>query len=318
MKIEKQTPEKKIKQHNTITSGRYDFSSCQLDILFMLLASLNEKDEAGKEYHICVKDIELITGRKWNYQQLRKGTEDILSRVFEIQDPKGLMQIVLFSKVQYIGGSGSFFIKINEDARPYFFDLKNNFTLLELKSILGCSSKYAKRIYSLACQWRKTGGHVYSIDEFKEILGLKDPKGKIPEQYQQIGQLKEKVLDIAKKQINEHTDIIFDYELIKKNSRSFNTIKLFCGFAKPGTQLQLDIDFNADLEKQKKNAELIRKVDAIKAIGIRDDLAELWAVKYWKQFVEEKNALKEAISKGKMIEDFPKYLVGIFKNKGYV
>ena len=316
MELQKTASEKKIKQHNTITSGRYDFSACQLDILFMLLATLDESDELGKEYHIRVKDIELITGRKWNYQQLREGTEDMMSRVFEIQMPQGLRQIVLFTTVQYLDGTGSFYMKINEDARPYFFDLKNNFTLLELKSVLSCTSKHAKRLYSLACQWRGTGGHTYSIGELKEILGLKDPKGKEPEQYTKVSMFKKQVLDIAKRQINEHTDIVFDYELLKMRGRSYDTIKLFCGFSKP--KLQMEIDFNGDIEKQKKNGELLQKIANIKAVGIRDDLAELWAVKYWKQFVEEKNKLLEAIQKGKIIDDRAAYLAGIFKKKGYL
>jgi plasmid replication initiation protein len=318
MENQKTTIEKKIKQHNTITSGRYDFSACQLDVLFMLLALLDESDEVGKEYHIRVKDIELITGRKWNYQQLREGTEDMMSRVFEIQMSQGLRQIVLFTDVQYLDGTGSFFMKINDSARPYFFDLKNNFTLLELKSVLSCTSKHAKRLYSLACQWRGTGGHTYSLGELKEILGLKDPKGKEPEQYTMVSMLKKDVLDRAKKQINEHTDIVFDYELLKMRGRSYDTIKLFCGFSKPNLQLQLDIDFKGDIDKQKKNGELLQKIANIQAIGIRDDLAELWAVKYWKQFVQEKNNLLEAIQKGKIIDDRAAYLAGIFKKKGYV
>ena len=316
MEIQKTPSEKKIKQHNTITSGRYDFSACQLDILFMLLASLDESDEVSKQYHIRVKDIELITGRKWNYQQLREGTEDMMSRVFEIQMPQGLRQIVLFTTVQYLDGTGSFYMKINEDARPYFFDLKNNFTLLELKSVLSCTSKHAKRLYSLACQWRGTGGHTYSIGELKEILGLKDPKGKEPEQYTKVSMFKKQVLDIAKRQINEHTDIVFDYELLKMRGRSFDTIKLFCGFSKP--KLQLEIDFKGDIEQQKKNGELLQKIANIQAIGVRDDLAELWAVKYWKEFVHEKNEMLKAIQSGKEIKDFPAYLVGVFKKKGYV
>jgi plasmid replication initiation protein len=318
MELKKNTPEKKIKQHNTITSGRYDFSACQLDVLFMLLASLDESDELGKEYHIRVKDIELITGRKWNYQQLKEGTEGLLSRVFEIQMEKGLRQIVLFTDVQYLDGTGSFFMKINESARPYFFDLKNNFTLLELKSVLSCTSKHAKRLYSLACQWRGTGGHTYNLGELKEILGLKDPNGREPEQYTKVSMFKKQVLDIAKRQINEHTDIVFDYELLKMRGRSFDTIKLYCGFSKPNLQLQLDIDFKGDIDKQKKNGELLQKIANIQAIGIRDDLAELWAVKYWKEFVEQKNNLLEAIQKGKIIDDKPAYLAGIFKKKGYV
>ena len=140
----------------------------------------------------------------------------------------------------------------------------------------------------MACQWRGTGGHTYSIGELKEILGLKDPKGKEPEQYKQIGQFKEKVLDIAKRQINEHTDIVFDYELLKVRGRSFDTIKLFCGFAKP--KLQMEIDFKGDIEKQKKNGELLQKIANIQAVGIRDDLAELWAVSTGSNLLKKKQA----------------------------
>ena len=158
-------------------------------------------------------------------------------------------------------------------------------------------------------------GHTYSIGELKEILGLKDLRGKEPEQYTKVSQLKEKVLDLAKRQINEHTDIVFDYELLKVRGRSFDTIKLFVASQKPNLQLQLDIDFKGDIEKQKKNGELLQKIANIQAVGIRDDLAELWAVKYWKQFVEEKNKLLDTITKGKIIEDKAAYLVGIFKKK---
>jgi plasmid replication initiation protein len=318
MKLQNLPSEKKIKQHNTITSGRTDYSACQLDVLFMLLACIDDSDAPNKRYNIRVKDIELITGRKWNYQQLLESNEEMMSRVFKIEEADGLRQIVLFSEIKYLDGTGSFDMVINEPARPYFFELKNNYTLLELKSALSCTSKHAKRLYSLACQWRGTGGHTYSIGELKEILGLKDPRGKEPEQYTKVSQLKEKVLDLAKRQINEHTDIVFDYELLKVRGRSFDTIKLFCGFSKPNLQLQLDIDFKGDIEKQKKNGELLQKIANIQAVGIRDDLAELWAVKYWKQFVEEKNKLLEAIQKGKIIDDRAAYLAGIFKKKGWV
>ena len=56
--------EKVILQHNAITSGRYDFSSCQLDILFMVLAQL----EIGVlEYTIHTGDIEKIKSAYSDY-----------------------------------------------------------------------------------------------------------------------------------------------------------------------------------------------------------------------------------------------------------
>ena len=44
MKLQNLPSEKKIKQHNTITSGRTDYSACQLDVLFMLLACIDDSD----------------------------------------------------------------------------------------------------------------------------------------------------------------------------------------------------------------------------------------------------------------------------------
>ena len=86
----------------------------------MLLACIDDSDAPNKRYNIRVKDIELITGRKWNYQQLLESNEEMMSRVFKIEEADGLRQIVLFSEIKYLDGTGSFDMVINEPARPYF------------------------------------------------------------------------------------------------------------------------------------------------------------------------------------------------------
>ncbi|WP_262711436.1 replication initiation protein [Chryseobacterium mulctrae] len=74
-------------------------------------------------------------------------------------------------------GTGSFNIKINESAKPYFFDLKNNFTALQLKSVLNCSSKYAKDYMLLLDNGGALEQSVLKIQELKQMLGLIDKKG---------------------------------------------------------------------------------------------------------------------------------------------
>ena len=137
--------------------------------------------------------------------------------MFEIETPKKISQLWLFSKVDYLIGTGSFSVKLNDEALPYFFELKNNFTALQLKSVLNCSSKYAKRLYGIACQWRSIGSKRFEIVELKKMLGLIDKKGN--EQFERISQFKEYVLDIAKKQINEKKALVpkafLCYKLIK-------------------------------------------------------------------------------------------------------
>lgn len=216
-----------VRQHNAITSARYDYSACQLDILFYLLSKLNKKDSPSQAYQIYVTDIETITGRQWNYQQLREATADMGSRMFEANTNNAYKQIWIFQEVTYEHGKGYFTIKLSEAIRPYLFELKSNFTSYQLHSALKLTSKYAKRIYQLASQWKDVGEtKAYSLDEFKIMLKLKDPKGKEPEQFQKISQLKERVLDIAVRQINEFTDLQIDYSLVK-HGRSFDAIRFY-------------------------------------------------------------------------------------------
>jgi plasmid replication initiation protein len=293
---------KLIYQHNVITSGRYDYSSCMLDILFMVLSCL-EKDKL--EYTIHVHDIEAITGRKWNLKQLREATESIGSRMFEIETPEKISQLWLFSKVDYLIGTGSFSIKLNNDALPYFFELKNNFTAMQLKSVLNCSSKYAKRLYAIACQWRSVGSKRFELEELKKMLGLIDKKGN--EQFERISQFKEYVLDIAKKQINEHSDIEIDFEL-KKKGRAFQWVTLHVNSQK---FKQLEIDFEKPINIQKVASKLV-------TYGLNQEQAELIAGKEKeKDFDILITELNEKIRQRKLkIENSVGYLVGVYQKKG--
>ncbi|MFC4384372.1 replication initiation protein [Chryseobacterium bernardetii] len=293
---------KLIYQHNVITSGRYDYSSCMLDILFMVLSCL-EKDKL--EYTIHVHDIEAITGRKWNLKQLREATESIGSRMFEIETPEKISQLWLFSKVDYLIGTGSFSIKLNNDALPYFFELKNNFTAMQLKSVLNCSSKYAKRLYAIACQWRSVGSKRFELEELKKMLGLIDKKGN--EQFERISQFKEYVLDIAKKQINEHSDIEIDFEL-KKKGRAFQWVTLHVNSQK---FKQLEIDFEKPINIQKFASKLV-------TYGLNQEQAELIAGKEKeKDFDILITELNEKIRQRKLkIENSVGYLVGVYQKKG--
>lgn len=214
-----------IRQHNAITQARYDYTSCQLDIFFYLLSRLKRDDAPNKKYTLYVKDIEALTGRQWNYQQLREATADMGSRIFEVDEDRTYQQLWMFQKAEYIKGKGCLEILLAEPIRPYVFNLKENFTSYQLHSALKLSSKYAKRIYQLASQWKdKETTRTYSIDEFKMMMHLKDPKGKEPEQMQNISQLKARVLDIAVRQVSEHTDLKIDYQLLKKG-RAYESVR---------------------------------------------------------------------------------------------
>lgn len=252
-----------VRQHNAITTARYDYTACQLDLLFFLLSKLRREDKPNQEYQIHMNEVVAMTGREWHYKQLREATESMGSRMFEVETDQSYTQLWMFQKVEYVKGQGYLRIRLSEDIRPYLFELKNNFTSYQLFSALKISSKYAKRIYQLASQWKDIGEtKTYELDELKLMLKLKDPKGKVPEQFQRISDLKAKVLDIAVRQINENTELKIGYTLLKQG-RSFHAVRFYVTRQEPK---QLPIPF----EESPDAAKLLIARRHLESLGIKD------------------------------------------------
>lgn len=210
-----------IRQHNALTNARYEYSELQLDLFFFLVSKLR-KEQKNTTYELNIRELSELTGKKYNASYLHKATADMGSRVFEVFTEKTYEQLWMFQRVKYLLGQGIIEIKLTEDILPYLFDLKENFTSYELASALRLTSKYAKRIYQLCSQWKDKGEtRKYDLQDFKKMLGLLDEKGN--GKIKQIGQLREKVLDVAVKQINEHTELHISYSLEKK-VRTFKNI----------------------------------------------------------------------------------------------
>lgn len=294
--------------HNDLANARGDFTACMLDILFYILSDIKAEENT---YLIKVKDIETITGRKWNYQQLRASTKEMGSRPFEIENPKKgtkLLQLWFFSSVEYFDGTGTLEVELSKKILPYLIDLKSNFTTLQLKSILGTSSKYAKRFYMLGCRYRSMGKvPKMTIDELKIMLALKDPSGKEKEQYTKFSAFKSKVLDVAISQVNEYTDIQMSYELIKRG-RSYYWIDIKINFQ---AIKQMEFDFSKPTEIQK-------TFKTIMHYGFTESQAVPMAKSGMKLFKEIMAKTNARLTSGELsgTDKVNAYVVGIYQSKG--
>jgi len=293
-----------VRIHNDIANGRGDFSACMLDILFYILSDFKQEE---RFYTVRHDNISAITGRDWNYQQFREATQEMGSRMFEIETDNAYLQLWLFGSVEYKKGTGSFEIELSKKAMPYLENLKSNFTSMQLKSILFCSSKYAKRFYMLGCRWRGTGKvPQMTISELKIMLGLKDPKGKQKEQYERFTDFKIKVLDVAVQQVNEHTDIMLDYKLIKRG-RAFYWIDIFINYQ---AAKQLEISFDKPIEVQKSTQSILK-------YGFSETQAVAIAKNGIKEFRKIRDKVMPKIENGSMpMADFVPYVVSIYQKKG--
>lgn len=218
MKIERINERTEVRQHNFLTEARYDMTACEMDILFCLLNEIRE-DESRSFYQLRVRDIELLTGRQWNYQQCRESTFRLAERVFEVINEQGnLLQFSLVATAEYKMGEGVIELEVSPKVIPYLYELKRNYTVFRLLASLHFTSKYAKRFYLYCSRWKDVGTFLTSIDELKLKLKLKDPKRK-KEKYLQTRQFVDKVLNVAIEEINRVSELYVRYELLKEGRR---------------------------------------------------------------------------------------------------
>jgi plasmid replication initiation protein len=214
--------ELEIRQHNALTNARYEYTELQLDLFFFIISKLRKGDKETL-YQLDIMELSGLTGKRYNGAYLHKATADMGSRMLEVEDASEYRQIWMFQQIRYLKGQGIIEFDLTRHVLPYLFELKNNFTSYELAAALRLTSKYAKRIYQYCSQWKDLGEtKKYDLQDFKKMLGLLDEKGN--EKMKQIKELRERVLDIAVKQINEHTELHISYKLEKRGKAFKNVI----------------------------------------------------------------------------------------------
>ena len=114
------------------------------------------------------------------------------------------------SGISYVEGAGIVKLRFAPEIVPLITRLEQNFTSYELLQVANLNL-YATRLYELLVCWRSTGKTpIIEIGEFRSRIGLQE------HEYKPMNNFKNRVLEPAIKQINEHTDITAAYEQHKK------------------------------------------------------------------------------------------------------
>lgn len=142
------------------------------------------------------------------------------------------------SGISYVEGAGIVKLRFAPEIVPLITRLEQNFTSYELMQVTNLNL-YATRLYELLVSWRSTGKTpIIEINDFRSQLGLLD------QEYKLMHNFKNRVLEPAIKQINEHTDITVSYEQ-HKTGRSITGFS-FKFKSKPQAKIQKTIDPKRD------------------------------------------------------------------------
>jgi plasmid replication initiation protein len=210
-----------IVQHNKLIEARYRISLQEKRVVLWLLSQIKPTDNDFTLHRISIKDFCTIVGVSSNnmYAELQKVTKKLIGRVLTIRDPsKSLtLQVAWLSVAAYWEKEGVIDLKIASELRPYLLELKKEFTIIKLPDLMGLSSIYAIRIYEILKQYEICGERTITVEELRLACGIELNK------YKLYGHFKDKILEISKREINEKTDLLINYEEVK-TSRKITSI----------------------------------------------------------------------------------------------
>lgn len=206
-----------IWQDNVLTVARYEMSEAEKNILYMVVAQVKPADKEDKYYQVSVNEMATIMGaERLKAEPYRQATRKLMTRVFEATLPDGdLLQSTFIASAQFKKGTDIIEIELSRKVRPFYVDLNQRFTKIQLVAAISLNSAYAKRVYELLCMYKNMKNKTFKRDltEIKTMLNVIDSKtGK--DSYSNWTRFQKNVLDIAIKEINGHTDVTFNYKPI--------------------------------------------------------------------------------------------------------
>ena len=202
-----------VKEPEELVLMKGDFSESALKLGAYLIAIL-EKDKIT--YEINVKEyLERFDKKVGDYNYLYSVAKELSKKQFEMNDRfnKRFTIFNFIGSVDYADGI------LNIDFSPrlltYLLEVKEKYLKYNIKNIMSLSSKYTIRLYKILKDWlelNKRYGNltekIIKVEELREML-------EIPKSYQYSSGLKKRILEKAKAELAQHTDIIFDYKEIK-------------------------------------------------------------------------------------------------------
>jgi len=223
--------DKKITKSNAVINSSYRFSLNELRILLYGLSHVNPRSDEFQMFHrIHIKEL----AEFYNIGEKDRGSfydniKDALlnkfwNREFSYYDEElgETVRRTWLTEIRYGRKDGTLAYEYNPKLKNQLQQLAKRFTSYFLNNIANMKSAYAVRLYEISVMYlnaSKQNKMIFTktIDDLKNQLD-------ITEKYKYFYHFKVNVLEIAKRDINKHSDLKFSYK-VKKLGRSPNEIE---------------------------------------------------------------------------------------------
>lgn len=219
-----------VVQANSMILGRQNLSLNEAKLVRIAIMQIVKDDVEFKPYIINISELADMFGIDSSnmYRDIKVICSGVMSKYLEIQSEDGSWeQYHWTSTCKYNAQTKKVEIQLDESLKPFLINLTSYYTQYQLEYALAMKSVYAVRIFELIQEEimtkiiPKEGIKVYlGLETIREACDLNvwDKSGKVvvKRKLDKISHFKEKVLDIAVREIERVTTYTVKYESVKE------------------------------------------------------------------------------------------------------
>lgn len=201
-----------VTKSNILIESTYKLSLQEQRILLIMASKVQPNDETLKTYRFRAKDfIEIVGNKKGTgfYSYLKEIVNGLQTKILTIKEKGRQRNYNWVITSIYEENEGYITLQFHPSLKYLFLELKEKFTSYQLENVVRLNSVYSIRIYELLKQYERLRKRELTLEELRHFLAIE------PTKYKQYGHFKSKVLAVAQKEINNKTDIYFEFVEIK-------------------------------------------------------------------------------------------------------
>jgi plasmid replication initiation protein len=206
-----------IVKSNALVEARYRLSLQESHVILWLLMQIRPDDEDFKIHQLNINDFAKMVGLKvkGQYGELEKITESLMRRILKLRHPEteDILQVAWLSSARYQKKKGNVLLRFDPGLQPYLLQLKSHFTKIDIVDTLKLKSVHAVRVFELLLQYSHIGKREISLQELRSYCGIGT------DEYALYADLKRKVINRAKTEINAKTEYEVNYKEIKQSRK---------------------------------------------------------------------------------------------------
>jgi plasmid replication initiation protein len=305
-------PIRLIKKANDLIEARHSLSTWEMRIFLKIIFLVNEEANKGTTNFVIpirelIKDFHLENSRQ-SYHLFREARKALATRSIQLYQQNmdtGSWEMVnksLFSETAHSvkmnndntisdDDDGYIRLQLHDQIKSYLINidgsLDRNYTLFDRNYAIELPIKIL-RFYLLLKRFADTGFRYMTVDEIRDVFDLQD-------KYKSFGNIKQRLIDKAKAELEEKTDIRFEYEEVKKaGSKAVFAVKfrIFPNDPK-GKQIPLpletrgsEIAFEAQID-EKFDAHFDKYFMSMREYGVSASTLTQWIQQYSTEHIEQ-------------------------------